>query len=44
MPECPAKGCVANLDQKLPEFFRLRGWDEDRVPTEAKATKLGREH
>jgi aldehyde:ferredoxin oxidoreductase len=24
-------------------FYRLRGWDEDGVPTEAKLTKLGLE-
>jgi aldehyde:ferredoxin oxidoreductase len=25
----------------LPEFYRLRGWDEDGVPTDAKLTELG---
>lgn len=43
LPFGPVKGHVVELDQMLPEFYRLRGWDEDGVPTEAKLTKLGLE-
>ena len=32
-PEGPVKGCVVELDQWLPGFYRLRGWDEDRCHT-----------
>ena len=41
MPEGPAKGHVVELDQMLPEFYRLRGWDENGVPTDAKLAELG---
>jgi aldehyde:ferredoxin oxidoreductase len=41
MPEGPAKGHVVELDQMLPEFYRLRGWDENGVPTDAKLAQLG---
>ena len=40
MPEGPAKGHVVELGQMLPEFYRLRGWDENGVPTDAKLAKL----
>ena len=43
MPEGPAKGHVVELDQMLPEFYRLRGWDENGVPTDAKLAELGLE-
>ena len=29
------------LDQMLPEFYRLRGWDENGVPTPEKLSSLG---
>ncbi len=41
MPEGPAKGHVVELDEMLPEFYELRGWDEDGVPTRKKLTELG---
>ena len=41
MPEGPAKGHVVELDEMLPEFYELRGWDEDGVPTKEKLTELG---
>jgi aldehyde:ferredoxin oxidoreductase len=41
LPEGPAKGHLVELDQMLPEFYRLRGWDEDGVPTNAKRAELG---
>ena len=41
MPEGPAKGQVVELDVMLPEFYQLRGWDKDGVPTEEKLAALG---
>ncbi|HSG24786.1 MAG TPA: aldehyde ferredoxin oxidoreductase family protein [Anaerolineales bacterium] len=41
MTEGPAKGHVVYLDQMLPEFYRLRGWDENGVPTPEKLSSLG---
>jgi len=41
MPEGPAKGQVVELDRMLPEYYRLRGWDQEGRPTAAKLTELG---
>ncbi len=41
MPEGPAKGHVVELGDMLPEFYRLRGWDEDGVPSAEKLEALG---
>jgi aldehyde:ferredoxin oxidoreductase len=41
MPEGPAKGHVVELDEMLPEFYKLRGWGEDGVPTDEKLKELG---
>jgi aldehyde:ferredoxin oxidoreductase len=41
MPDGPARGHVVELDEMLPQFYELRGWDEDGVPTEAKLAELG---
>ncbi len=41
MPDGPAKGHVADLDKMLPEFYQLRGWDENGIPTEKKLQTLG---
>ncbi len=35
-----AKGHVCELDQMLPEFYKLRGWDEAGVPTTEKLVEL----
>ncbi|MGD1972448.1 MAG: aldehyde ferredoxin oxidoreductase family protein [Desulfobacterales bacterium] len=32
MPEGPSKGQVFEQDQILPEYYKLRGWDESGVP------------
>ena len=37
----PAKGEVAMLDQMLPEYFELRGWSTDGVPTSETLSRLG---
>lgn len=41
LPDGPAKGKVVELDKMLPEFYRLRGWDERGVPTKEKLEELG---
>jgi aldehyde:ferredoxin oxidoreductase len=41
MPEGPAKGHVVELGVMLPEFYELRGWDENGVPTPEKLKALG---
>jgi aldehyde:ferredoxin oxidoreductase len=41
MPEGPAKGLVVDLDKMLAEFYVVRGWDENGVPTKEKLTQLG---
>lgn len=43
MPDGPAKGLVVHLDQMLPEYYRLRGWSTEGVPTPAKLRDLGLE-
>jgi aldehyde:ferredoxin oxidoreductase len=37
----PAKGRVNDLDQMLPEYYELRGWSKDGVPTDATRQRLG---
>jgi aldehyde:ferredoxin oxidoreductase len=41
LPEGPAKGRVVDLDKMLPEYYKVRGWDEKGYPTKAKLTELG---
>lgn len=41
MPEGPAKGQVVELDLMLPEYYQLRGWDEEGRPTKDKLAQLG---
>jgi aldehyde:ferredoxin oxidoreductase len=41
MPEGPAQGHVVELEEMLPEFYELRGWDENGVPTDEKLAELG---
>jgi aldehyde:ferredoxin oxidoreductase len=41
LPEGPGKGLVTKLDQMLPEFYKLRGWDENGVPTAETLEALG---
>jgi len=40
MPAGPAKGHVHELDVLLPEYYKLRGWDENGVPTREKLAEL----
>lgn len=37
----PSKGHVHRLDELLPEYYSVRGWDEQGVPTEETLEKLG---
>jgi len=41
IPAGPAKGQVNRLNEMLPEYYRLRGWDEQGVPTREKLAELG---
>jgi len=41
MPGGPAKGKVVPLDKMLPEYYKLRGWDANGVPTPEKLKELG---
>ncbi|MET0005832.1 MAG: aldehyde ferredoxin oxidoreductase family protein [Candidatus Thiodiazotropha sp.] len=37
----PAEGRVNDLDKMLPEYYELRGWTADGVPTDATRQRLG---
>ncbi|MFB0563481.1 MAG: aldehyde ferredoxin oxidoreductase family protein [Candidatus Lokiarchaeia archaeon] len=41
MPEGPSKGYVVMLDKMLPEYYKVRGWDENGEPTKEKLAQLG---
>ena len=41
MPAGPCKGELSKLDQMLPEYYTLRGWDAKGVPTKEKKAELG---
>ncbi len=41
LPRGHSKNQVVNLGPLLEEYYRLRGWDEDGVPTEEKLEELG---
>ena len=41
MPDGPAKGMVCRLDEMLDEYYRLRGWDANGIPTQDKLKELG---
>lgn len=36
----PSKGEINHLDEMLPEYYKLRGWDEEGVPTAEKLDEL----
>ncbi len=40
IPEGPSKGMVSRLDEMLPEYYELRGWQE-AFPTEETLERLG---
>ena len=37
----PAKGSVNRLEEMLPQYYELRGWDAEGVPTDETLSKLG---
>ncbi len=37
----PAKGMVARLGDMLPQYYEIRGWSEDGVPTDETCSRLG---
>jgi len=41
IPTGPAKGQVHELNIMLPEYYQVRGWDENGVPTPGKLEELG---
>ncbi len=41
MPEGPNKGAVVRLQDMLPEYYRVRGWDASGRPTQEKLAELG---
>ncbi|MEW6334845.1 MAG: aldehyde ferredoxin oxidoreductase family protein, partial [Thermodesulfobacteriota bacterium] len=41
LPAGPCEGQVNKLDQMLPEYYTLRGWDGAGVPTKQKLAELG---
>jgi len=41
LPDGPAKGSVCHLDEMLTEYYGLRGWTQNGVPTEEKLQELG---
>jgi aldehyde:ferredoxin oxidoreductase len=43
MPDGPAKGMVVHLKEMLPEYYRLRGWSPEGVPTAMRLRELGLE-
>ncbi|AVP62095.1 aldehyde ferredoxin oxidoreductase [Clostridium botulinum] len=43
IPEGPSKGYVHKLSELLPEYYTVRGWDKNGIPTEDTLKKLGLE-
>ncbi len=41
MPAGPCKGEVSKLDKMLPEYYAIRGWSAEGVPTKEKLAELG---
>ncbi len=41
IPDGPSKGSVHELGQLLPEYYKLRGWDDQGVPTTDTLSSLG---
>jgi aldehyde:ferredoxin oxidoreductase len=43
VPDGRAQGSVSGVLQMLPDYYQLRGWDENGVPTPEKLSQLGLE-
>lgn len=37
----PAKGLVSQVEEMMPEYYQLRGWSEDGIPTDETRKRLG---
>jgi aldehyde:ferredoxin oxidoreductase len=40
----PSQGHVVELEQMLEDYYRIRGWDSNGVPTREKLRELGLDH
>lgn len=43
IPDGPGKGSVCHLEDMLPVYYRLRGWDQTGIPVNEKLRELGLE-
>ena len=43
LKEPRVKNRVVSLDKLLPEYYQMRGWDQNGVPTREKLQELGLE-
>ena len=41
IPAGPNKGHVHRLGELLPDYYKLRGWTKDGIPTDEKLKELG---
>jgi aldehyde:ferredoxin oxidoreductase len=41
LPEGPSEGLVCHLDEMLSEYYPIRGWTDNGIPTEEKLKELG---
>ena len=41
LPDGPSKGEVEKLGEMLPEYYKLRGWTSEGIPTHEKLQELG---
>jgi aldehyde:ferredoxin oxidoreductase len=41
MPSGPAKGLVCHLEEMLDDYYQLRGWTNDGIPTHERLNVLG---
>jgi aldehyde:ferredoxin oxidoreductase len=41
LPDGPGAGQVSHLPEMLVEYYQLRGWDADGIPTQATLSRLG---
>jgi aldehyde:ferredoxin oxidoreductase len=41
MPSGPAKGLVCHLEEMLDDYYQLRGWTKEGIPTKERLKVLG---
>jgi aldehyde:ferredoxin oxidoreductase len=41
MPEGPAKGQIVDMDRLLNDYYAVRGWDYNGIPTDKRVSQLG---